>query len=124
MGRAATRAGGTIIAGGGPEDVIADIIAAILFVDTIYEVSQSRSSDNNCPCTDIVYRGEKSSANPLQVFVFGLYSKDTNMDLLAHARNPLSDSGYIATSRSFDIANGFAGKNGYIYVICGTGGWT
>jgi RHS repeat-associated protein len=63
------------------------------------------------------FRGERSSKKPDDVFKEGLKSKGDNMDLLRHTKGNQSDSGYLATSKDREIAEGFAGKNGYVYVI-------
>jgi RHS repeat-associated protein len=64
-----------------------------------------------------VYRGERSSNSPETVFKEGLHSKGDNPDLLHHASANQADSGFIATSTQREIAEGFAGKNGYVYEI-------
>lgn len=65
-----------------------------------------------------LFRGDKASVTPEWVFQNGLVAKGDNMDLLAHTRSNTVDSGYIATSRSFEVAQySFAGKNGYVYAI-------
>jgi hypothetical protein len=68
-----------------------------------------------------VFRGDRSSVTPQQVFENGFSSKGNNMDLLAHVTQPLPDSGFVATSESQGIATGFAGKNGYTFTIRNNG---
>jgi RHS repeat-associated protein len=75
-----------------------------------------------CPADDekpaeTVFRGERSSNDPDKVFEQGLQSKGDNMDLLRHTSGNQSDTGYISTSQDKGIAEGFAGKNGYVYEI-------
>lgn len=67
--------------------------------------------------SETVFRGERSSNAPEKVFEEGLRSKGDNMDLLRHATANQSDSGFIATSQNIEIAEGFAGKNGFVYEI-------
>lgn len=64
-----------------------------------------------------VFRGDRSSVTPQQIFENGFVSKGDNMDLISHVTQPLPDSGFVATSGSQEIANGFAGKNGYTFTI-------
>ena len=51
------------------------------------------------------------------MFEQGLQPKGTNTDLLRHATGNQPDTNFIATSIRPRIAKGFAGKNGYVYVI-------
>jgi hypothetical protein len=64
-----------------------------------------------------VFRGERSSRTPVKVFEEGIPAKGTNADLEAHVAANLKDSNFVATSIRPAIAKGFAGKNGYVYVI-------
>lgn len=80
----------------------------------------SGSNGSDLPST--VFRGERSSVTPDDVFANGISPKGDNMDLLAHASANQPDSGYIATSPQFNIAQSFAGRNGYIYDIVPEGG--
>lgn len=64
-----------------------------------------------------VFRGERPSRSPDVVFEQGLQPKGTNTDLLRHVTGNQPDTNFIATSLRPRIAKGFAGKNGYIYVI-------
>jgi hypothetical protein len=54
---------------------------------------------------------------PEQVFGEGLLPKGENADLMEHVSGNTVGSNFIATSRSASIAEQFAGKNGYVYVI-------
>jgi RHS repeat-associated protein len=78
--------------------------------------SSSTAGPENDEARKYLFRGERASRPPTLVFSNGFKSRGANMNLLRHAQGA-SDSGYIPTSRSLDIANQFAGKNGYIYVI-------
>ena len=64
-----------------------------------------------------LYRGERSSATPDKVFTQGIAPKGTNTDLLSHCKTNTAESHYVSTSESKEIATGFAGKNGYVYVV-------
>jgi hypothetical protein len=67
--------------------------------------------------TTTVYRGDRSSMNPEKVFKEGFTPKGTGDDLLGHVSSNTTPGNYISTSSSKGIAEGFAGKNGYIYEI-------
>ncbi|MDA8021127.1 MAG: hypothetical protein MPN21_27130 [Thermoanaerobaculia bacterium] len=65
----------------------------------------------------IVFRGDRSSRPPSKVFQEGFAPKGSNPDLFEHASTNTARSNYVATSHKIGIAEGFAGKNGYVYVI-------
>ncbi|MBX9652923.1 enterotoxin A family protein [bacterium] len=67
--------------------------------------------------TRTVFRGERASKSALVIFDNGLIAKGTNADLKAHLSRNLPDSYFIATSIRPAIAKGFAGRNGWLYVI-------
>jgi len=76
------------------------------------------AQEKKCECKGkMVWRGDRSTRPPEMVFSSGFAPKGTNMDLAAHVRGS-PDSGYVATSKSYEIAYAFAGKNGYVYGIC------
>ncbi len=75
---------------------------------------------NDVPVT--TFRGDRSSVMPENVFANGIKSKGENLDLLRHASRNQIDSGYVGTSIRFNIAQGFAGRNGYIYEVVPEGG--
>ncbi|MFC5743574.1 putative Ig domain-containing protein [Dyella tabacisoli] len=83
-------------------------------------VSVEAGSSTSLPET--VFRGERSSVTPDDVFANGISSKGSNLDLLAHTSANQGDSGFVATSPQFNIAQEFAGRNGYIYDIFPKGG--
>ncbi len=64
---------------------------------------------------NFVFRGDKRS--PSQIFKEGFTSKGTNFDLFDHASGLIDDSGFISTSKSFDVAKKFAGDNGFVFKI-------
>ncbi|MDB5105336.1 MAG: hypothetical protein JWP91_3025 [Fibrobacteres bacterium] len=66
---------------------------------------------------ETTFRGERSSNDPEKVFQEGLKSKGDNMDLLRHCEGNKPDTGYLSSSQDIGIAEGFAGKNGYVYEI-------
>jgi Heat-labile enterotoxin alpha chain len=80
------------------------------------------SSSTDSALASTVFRGERSSVTPDDVFANGIFPKGDNMDLLAHVSANQSDSGYVSTSPLFNIAQSFAGRNGYIYDIVPAGG--
>ena len=70
----------------------------------------SNKSDN------FVFRGDTRS--PEEIFRDGFTSKGTNFDLQAHAGGLIDDSGFISTSKSFDVAKSFVEKDGgFVYKI-------
>ena len=82
-----------------------------------------------CPCSfskaapkppsnpRVTYRGDLFERSPDKVFKEGFSPKGENTDLLAHAYDS-SGSFYVATSRSREVAEGFAERpNGWVYEI-------
>ena len=65
----------------------------------------------------ILYRGERSSVRPDEVFSKGIKSKGTGNDIMAHTRSNTSPGDFVSTSSDINIAKDFAGKNGYVYEI-------
>jgi hypothetical protein len=64
-----------------------------------------------------VYRGERSSMTPEKVFQNGFTPKGSYDDLLAHVTSNTTAGNFVSSSSEISIAEGFAGKNGYVYVI-------
>ena len=64
-----------------------------------------------------LFRGERSSMNPDVVFTNGFLPKGTSNDLEKHISSNTTAGNFVSTSSSREIAQGFAGKNGYVYVI-------
>lgn len=58
-----------------------------------------------------------SSVTPDQVFQNGFTPKGEHNNLLQHVTSNTTPGNYISTSQSFDIAQQFAGRNGYVYEI-------
>jgi hypothetical protein len=65
----------------------------------------------------IVFRGERSSNNPSKIFDEGFKSKGTHNDLLLHITSNTTAGNFVSSTSDINIAEQFAGKNGYIYVI-------
>ena len=76
--------------------------------------TQVAKSGNN---VQRVYRGDRSSMTPEKVFTNGFKPKGTGNDLLAHTTSNTTPGNFVSTSKSRDIAEEFAGKNGYVYEI-------
>ena len=69
----------------------------------------------------MVFRGD--SRSPTTIFEEGGFlSKGGNSNLLDHASGLIDDSAFISTSKSFDVAKGFAGNKGFVYSIKKSGG--
>jgi len=64
-----------------------------------------------------VFRGERASMTPQIAFTVGITPKGGNTNLIEHLTSNTANSYYIAISKSLWIAFGYAGKNGYVYVI-------
>ena len=65
----------------------------------------------------IVFRGDKASVKPENVFNNGIKPKGTHTDLLKHTSSNTTAGRFVSSSAKIEIAKGFAGKNGYVYVI-------
>ena len=80
---------------------------------TVKNTQVAKSSNN----VQRVYRGDRSSMTPEKVFTNGFKPKGTGNDLLAHTTSNTTPGNFVSTSKSRDIAEEFAGKNGYVYEI-------
>ena len=65
----------------------------------------------------ILYRGEKASVTPNDVFENGIDPKGTHNDALLHTKSNLTAGDFVSTTSDKEIATQFAGKKGYVYVI-------
>jgi hypothetical protein len=113
--RVAPQAMATIAAKSAASPTVARFLAAVdegqALVNAIHPISPKNVQVRT------VFRGERSSASPDVVFFRGLQPKGENTDLLRHVSNNQPDTNFIATSTKAEVAYGFAGKNGYTYVI-------
>ena len=66
---------------------------------------------------DYLFRGERSSMSPDKAFTEGFKPKGTHNDLLLHTTSNTTPGNFVSSSSKFDIAEGFAGKNGYLYEV-------
>lgn len=64
-----------------------------------------------------LYRGERSSVTPDDVFQNGISPKGTHNDALLHTQSNTTAGNFVSTTSDKSLANGFAGKNGYVYEI-------
>lgn len=64
-----------------------------------------------------LFRGDRSSMTPEKAFKEGFTPKGTGDDLLQHTSSNTTAGDFISTSQEKAIAEGFAGKNGYVYEI-------
>lgn len=64
-----------------------------------------------------LYRGERSSVTPDNVFNNGFSPKGTHNDALLHTQSNTTAGNFVSTTSDKSIAAGFAGKNGYVYKI-------
>ena len=67
--------------------------------------------------TKTLFRGDKASAVPNEVFQNGFKPKGTHNDALLHTKSNTTAGNFVSTSSDKAIATDFAGKNGYVYVI-------
>jgi Heat-labile enterotoxin alpha chain len=69
---------------------------------------------------DAPYRFRGDSRPPEEIFNTGLKPRGNNTDLYEYAASN-TPSTYVGTSKSFDVAAGFAtnngGRNGYVYTV-------
>ena len=67
--------------------------------------------------TKTLFRGDKASVVPEDVFQIGFKPKGTHNDALLHTKSNTTAGNFVSTSSDKAIATDFAGKNGYVYVI-------
>ena len=67
--------------------------------------------------TKTLFRGDRASAVPDDVFQNGFKPKGTHNDALLHTKSNTTAGNFVSTSGDKIIATEFAGKNGYVYVI-------
>jgi RHS repeat-associated protein len=65
----------------------------------------------------LLFRGERASRIPELAFRQGFSPKGTGSNLLEHVSTSTARSQFISSSQRMEIAQGFAGRNGYVYVI-------
>ncbi|WP_214482933.1 enterotoxin A family protein [Bacillus sp. SM2101] len=64
-----------------------------------------------------MYRGERSSITPERAFSEGFTPKGSHSNLEDHLLSNTTAGNFVSTSSSKNIAESFAGKNGYVYEI-------
>ncbi|MGB3466586.1 MAG: hypothetical protein WBA74_15000, partial [Cyclobacteriaceae bacterium] len=64
-----------------------------------------------------VYRGDKASKIPAEVFENGFSSPGTHDNLLNHIESNTTKGDFVSTTKGLSIADQFASKNGYVYEI-------
>ena len=62
-----------------------------------------------------LYRGDRSSVRPKDVFESGFESKGVHGDPLLHTKSNTTAGNFVSTSADKGIATEFAGKNGYVF---------
>ena len=67
--------------------------------------------------TKTLFRGDRASVVPDDVFKNGFKPKGTHNDALLHTKSNTTAGNFVSTSGDIVIATEFAGKNGYVYVI-------
>ena len=64
-----------------------------------------------------LYRGDRASVTPDDVFQNGFKPKGTHDDALLHTESNTTAGNFVSTSSNKEIAIEFAGKNGYVYEV-------
>ncbi len=67
--------------------------------------------------TKTLFRGDRASVVLDDVFKNGFEPKGTHNAALLHTKSNTTAGNFVSTSGDKAIATGFAGKNGYVYVI-------
>ena len=67
--------------------------------------------------TKTLFRGDRASVVPDDVFQNGFKPKGTHNDALLHTKSNTTAGNFVSTSGDKTIATEFAGKNGYVYVL-------
>ena len=90
----------------------------------IYEYEQNQKKSNGAGSdsksgsnTKTLFRGDRASVVPDDVFQNGFKPKGTHNDALLHTKSNTTAGNFVSTSGDKTIATEFAGKNGYVYVI-------
>jgi RHS repeat-associated protein len=66
---------------------------------------------------NFLFRGDRASRTPDIVFTQGIAPKGSGTELLQHASTSSYRSHWVPTSRSIEVAKGFAHRRGYVYVV-------
>jgi len=64
-----------------------------------------------------LFRGDRSTVSPDVVFNEGFKPKGTHNDLTLHTTSNTTAGNFVSSTSDISIAEQFAGKNGYVYVI-------
>jgi hypothetical protein len=82
--------------------------------DVVEDAAKAIKSGSN---TKTLFRGDRASVVPDDVFKNGFKPKGTHNDALLHTKSNTTAGNFVSTSGDIVIATEFAGKNGYVYVI-------
>ena len=86
--------------------------AIVAKTETVVE-SANKSGSN----IKVLFRGDKTSVAPDEVFQNGFKPRGTHNNALLHTKSNNTVGNFVSTSSNKAIATEFAGKNGYVYVI-------
>ena len=86
-------------------------------MDDAGKVAKAGKGQNAGNETKILFRGDRASVVPDDVFQNGFKPKGTHNDALLHTKSNTTAGNFVSTSGDKAIATEFAGKNGYVYVI-------
>ena len=82
--------------------------------DVVEDAAKAIKGGSN---TKTLFRGDRASVVPDDVFQNGFKPKGTHNDALLHTKSNTTAGNFVSTSGDKTIATEFAGKNGYVYVI-------
>jgi len=85
----------------------------VMYVDPSGYDSKCDNGSN----TKTLFRGDKASVVPNDVFQNGFKPKGTHNDALLHTKSNTTAGNFVSTSSDKAIATEFAGKNGYVYEL-------
>jgi len=86
--------------------------------EIITAVEGRRTGDNKSGSSSkTVYREDRASVVPEDVFQNDFSPKGTHNDALLHTKSNAIAGNFVSTSGNMSIATDFCGKNGYVYVI-------
>ena len=79
--------------------------------DVVEDVAKAIKSGSN---TKTLFRGDRASVVPDDVFQNGFKPKGTHNDALLHTKSNTTAGNFVSTSGDKTIVTEFAGKNGYV----------
>ena len=113
-GKLSTTFGGSSLDGGG----VSSVTKNKHVLEAVDDAPSSKEKPGNGGnSSQIVYRGDRASVVPEDVFQNGIKPKGTHNDALLHTKSNATAGNFVSTSSDMSIATDFGGKNGHVYVI-------